>query len=173
MCTRYYIELNSNKLYAMVNGVLYEYALSSCTHCIIDPLAERTCTTRTIIWVSAWRISLHAWCISLHACASLYTLGASLYTLGASLYTRAHLSTRLAHLSTHACASLYTLGASLYTPGHSYRIPIHYSTKSSLLNEYLVQTPLKCLLSPPLKELNLQAFFCINWRTKRIVRIPR
>jgi hypothetical protein len=49
MCTRYYIELDSNKLYAMVNGVLYEYTLSSCTHCIIDPLAEHTCTTRTII----------------------------------------------------------------------------------------------------------------------------
>ena len=49
MCTRYYIELDSNKLYAMVNGVLYEYTLSSCTHCIIDPLAEHTYTTRTII----------------------------------------------------------------------------------------------------------------------------
>ena len=48
-CTRYYIDMKCNKLYAMVHGVLYEYVLSSCTHYVIDPLAEHTCTTRTII----------------------------------------------------------------------------------------------------------------------------
>ena len=48
-CTRYYIDMKGNKLYAIVHGVLYEYVLSSCTHYVIDPFAEHTYMARTII----------------------------------------------------------------------------------------------------------------------------